>query len=178
VVTSGLQIETNFTTKSLGEAARQGRRWYAWPLWFVQNAYGILLVAGLLWAVVAGLIAAIHGKEHNVYRLLGLAGFLIVLVGVYLWSYWNTLKQRSLLLSKINPVRLTLSQEGITWVEPSGASSFVPWTMYSDFRDGRFVCALRTTAGGPYRSIPKDTLTEPTSERIRSVLLANLPESR
>jgi hypothetical protein len=175
-MSNGITIETFFTAKSLNEAARQGRKWYAWPLWFFQNLYGILLIVALLWVIVAGAISVGRGEEHNPGRILGFLALLLFIAGIALWSFLSTRKRKRELLTRLNPLKLTFSMEGVTELVPNGSSSFVPWSMYSDFYECPLIFVLRTKDGLGHRPIPKDAVPVEKRAQIRAALLAHLPE--
>jgi hypothetical protein len=67
---------------------------------------------------------------------------LAMLAGPILLFWWlrhRELQRAAEGLAAINPVKLRFTAQGIETIEKSGASSFVPWSGFSGFREGRTV---------------------------------------
>jgi hypothetical protein len=178
-VTNELQIECSFTSRSLDEIARFGRRWYYWLAFYLKGSLGLIFLGALVVAFTGGFVQNLvgHSPKQIVY-----ATFYGLPLSALLWyfrhNHLRVTHERAALLARLNPIRLAFSSAGITYTDSEGHSSFVPWSAYSKFREGRYIFALRARDSGAHHCIPKDSLPEQTSEEIRCVLLANLPENQ
>lgn len=178
-VTNELQIECSFTSRSLDEIARFGRSWYYWLAFYLKGSLGLIFLGALVVAFAWGFIQNLVGhspKQIGYATLYGLP--LSALIWYFRHNHLCVTNERAALLARLNPLRVAFSSAGITYTDSEGRSTFAPWSAYSEFREGRYIFALRTRDSGVYYCIPKGSLPEQTSERVRCVLLANLPENQ
>lgn len=173
-----MQIETSFTDKSLDETDRLGRRWYHWPLMIYRHVYVVVLFLAFLTIGLEVLIGSLRGPDRNPFH--ASLGVLVTLAVIALpvWVYRKKRRNRSVLLAKLNALKFSFTSEGISTAKKGGATSFEPWSSYSGFSQGKNIFILQRVASANRRTIPKDTLEPQDAERLRSRLLAHLPELR
>ena len=172
-----MQIEVWFTTQATDEAARMTARWYSWPLLLLGNIQGVALVAALL---IGGCVIFVNGvftaKPDLLRAALGIV-MVVVPVAGFRWAVRSEARKAEKELAAINPQKLTFDADGLHTVEKTGATSFVPWSSYSGFREGKAVILL--CDAGPaknYWIIPKKTVPESGVEQMRSAIREHLPQ--
>jgi hypothetical protein len=168
-----MQIETAFTVEALDEAAGFNRRWHYWPLFFVRNVRGFIIYLALFVIAIGNIIKDLGKPTHNIAILVAGTLGTVALIAYPIWGYGREKQKRQALLSKQGSLLLTLSAEGLAIREHNGVNTFVPWNIYSGFREGKYIFAIQQVDPPGFRAIPKDAAT---AQAIRSFLLSKLPE--
>ena len=172
-----MQIEVWFTTQATDEAAGMTSRWYAWPLLLLGNLQGVALVAALLIGGCVIFVKGVFTARPDLSRAaLGIVMVVVPVVG-FRWSLRHERRKADEELAAINPQKLTFDADGLHTLEKTGASSFVPWSSFTGFREGKAVILLRDAGSAKnYRMIPKKTVPESGVEQMRSSIREHLPE--
>jgi hypothetical protein len=133
-----------------------------WPKVFLVNWYATLLLIVILWAEIVRLI---EGKPIQPASL----GLLLIPL-FFLWFYWN----RTQAAVRNGASRLSDTQgsasfdaKGISASTSTGATSFVPWSEYTGWKEGKDVFTL--TTGKSFRALTKRGLSETELEQLRSL---------
>jgi hypothetical protein len=152
------------------------RRWYSWPLFVLQNLYGIALIAALTFAGLSAAISSLFGPSRDLPRaalglLMGTAPAL-----VWWWYYRRQSRKATGALAALNPIKLRFTAEGFHTTERSGATSFVPWSIFAGYRKGKTIFLLRDATSRQYRVIPTEGLSSDRVGQIRSAIHSCLPE--
>ena len=171
-----MEIECTFTVEALDEAARLNRRWYYWPLTVWRNLLPVLYYAAFLVIGIQFVVRNVRGETHHFQR--ALVGLLVVLalVVVPLWYFLRLYRKARAEVAELGPQKFTFTDTGISSIDKNGCTSFVPWSQYAGFREGKGIFFLRIARSEAYRVIPKETFAQRDAERLRSLLLTRLPE--
>ena len=157
-----MQLRTELTPAEIAEAMRLNRTRMYWPKVFLANWYATLLLIAILWAEIARLI---DGKPIQP----GSLGLLLIPVFL-LWLYWYR-SQRAVreTASRLSDAQgaASIDGKGISANSSTGATSFVPWSEYSGWKEGEDVFTL--TTGKSFRVLTKRGLSEPELEQLRSI---------
>jgi len=156
-----MQIQTEITPDELGQAMRLNRTKMYWPKFFLANWYASLLLVVIVWAEIARIA---DGKPIQP----GSLGVLLIPVFLF-WFYWfrtqgNVRKAASQLSDTQGSA--SVDGKGISSASSSGATSFVPWSEYSGWKEGRDVFTLTTDKS--FRVFTKRGLSEAELEQLRS----------
>jgi hypothetical protein len=143
-----VQIMTNITPEELRQAIRLNRSKTYWLKLIAANWYFTLLLIVIIWAEIARLL---EGKPI----LLNTLPILLIPV-FFLWLSWfrtrRAIEQAAQQISDIKGTAV-LTEHGIDATASSGATSFVPWSAYSAWKEGPDVFTL--TIGKTFRVFSK-----------------------
>jgi len=170
-----MDFEVSYTPKSLSEADRMARRWYFWPAFVLQNLSGIGMVIFLLIGGVTLVIESLFNSTLDVPRAALGACIVTIPGGAFWWYCRREARKTSESLAAVNPLLLSFTSDGISTKEKNGATSFVPWSSFRGFREGRTVILLDETTSRNRRMIPTDSLSSSDVQSIRNLVRSHLP---
>jgi hypothetical protein len=157
-----MQVRTEITPDELTQAMRLNRGKMYWPKVFLANWYATLLLIVIVWADIARLI---DGKPIQVASL-----GLLLIPAFLLWFYWfrtqGAVRKAASQLSDSNG-SASIDGKGISANSSKGATSFVPWSEYSGWKEGTDVFTL--TQEKSFRVFTKRGLNEAELEQLRSI---------
>ncbi len=157
-----MQVRTEITPEELKQAIRLNRNKRYWLNLFLANWYATILLIVILWAEIARIVA---GKPIQ------LASLWIVLIPVFfLWLYWyRTQSSISKAASELSDTAgsASLDSDGIHATASTGATSFIPWSQYSAWKESTEVFTL--TTGKTFRVFSKRGLSESEVGQLRSL---------
>ncbi len=162
-----MQIRTEITPDELSQAIRLNRSKMYWPRVFLANWYASLLLIVIVWAEIARYVS---GKPVQASA----AGLVLIPV-FFLWLYWfRTQGAVRKAASELSDTQGTASIDGkgISAYSSTGATSFVPWSQYSGWKEGQDVFTL--TTGKTFRVLAKRGLSEGEIEQLRSTFHAQI----
>ena len=138
-----MQIRAAVSPSELQEAARMSRGRSFWLRFFAANWYGTAL---LLLVVVVGANGAIHHQQMKWGAMLGFAAICVFFIGLS-WYRWNSRLAKIAGASNARSGTLSLESDGIRMTSASGASTFVPWSSYNKWIEGKSVFLLTGNDG-------------------------------
>ncbi|HYK37191.1 YcxB family protein [Alloacidobacterium sp.] len=157
-----MQVRTEITPDELTQAIRLNRSRMYWPKVFLANWYATLLLIVILSAEGARLIA---GKPIQPASL-----GLLLIPAFLLWLYWfrtqGAVRKAALELSDTKG-SASIDGKGISASFSTGATSFMPWSEYSGWKEGEEVFTL--TKGKSFRVFTKRGLDEAELEQLRGI---------
>jgi hypothetical protein len=162
-----MQIRTELTPDELSQAMRLNRTKMYWPRVFLANWYATLLLIVVIWAAIARIIA---GKPIQLSSL-GLLLIPIFFLGFYWYRTQQNVRTAASQLSDTQG-NASVDGKGISATASTGATSFVPWSEYSGWKEGADVFTL--TTGKSFRVLTKRGLGEADLEQLRSVFRAQI----
>lgn len=148
------------------DARRLARSKTYWLKIASANWYGILLLCAVAWGTVAGLT----GDTHPNWA--GIAVIWLVLIALFAWGFYRTKRAMHKQFIQANaalPDSITILNDGIRLDGPNEATSFRPWSNFTQCREGKRVMLLQTRYGGAL-ILPVSELSEMQRESIRQVL--------
>lgn len=162
-----MQLQTTLTSAHIREAARLARPRYFWLRFFAYSWYSTTLCVIVLYQDANALL------QHKPIRwdaTAGLLGLAAVLYGIR-YSRWRAR------LSRVAAVRsrtasISLDTDGVRTRQESGAVTFVPWTGFTKWTEGRNVFLLKSKDGATI--LPVD---ETNRDSVRSLLQACVIDS-
>jgi len=164
------EFEVSFTTRSINEAERMCTSWYSWPLFMVENLYGIILIGMLIIGGLYALFTNLWGPSRDLSRA---ALGLLMAAGPTLawwWNYRRESRKAVKALDALNPIKLRFTAEGLHTTERNGATNFAPWSIYAGYREGKTIFLLQDATLSQYRVIPAGGLSAYRVGQIRSAI--------
>lgn len=162
-----MQLRTEITPSELTEAMRLNRTRMYWPKVFLANWYATLLLIVVVWAEIARMI---DGKPVQPSSL----GLLLIPV-FFLWFYWyrtqGAVRKAASQLSDTQG-SATIDGKGISANFSTGSISFVPWSEFRGWKEGKDVFTL--TTGESFRVLTKRGLSESQLEQMRSTFRSQI----
>jgi hypothetical protein len=137
-----MQLQSTLTSAQIHEAARLARPRYFWLRFFAYSWYSTALCVV---AVYTAADALLRHKPIPWDATGGALAFALLFYGLR-WSRW---KRR---LSRVAAIRsraasISLDPDGIRTRQESGATTFVPWTGFTKWSEGRNVFLLTSKDG-------------------------------
>jgi hypothetical protein len=90
--------------------------------------------------------------------------------------HYRTQRKRAKALASLTPLTFQLESSGLKVADTKGATSFEPWSTFTDFQPKQHTIVLKRTNKITYRTIPTDTLPPHEVAQLRAILLSRLPE--
>ena len=162
-----MQIQTEITADELKQAISLNQPSTHWLKVLQANGLAIALLAGILWADIKSQMAGKH---------VPLVSWALLLIPVLLiWLYWY--RKQSAVQSAVSkpsntPGFASVDANGISYTNSTGAPSFVPWTEYSGWKEGKDVFTL--TKGKSFNVLTKRGLNEAEAEQFRSLFRSQI----
>lgn len=133
-----MQIRTDVTPTEVKEAIMLSRPRRFWLRFFAANWYMSLLSLGVIGVDLNTLLH--HGTPEW-----GPTGILLAIAGGFIyfsWFRWNSKVSSSLRTANRRIESLSLDRDGVKIKLRSGASTFVPWSSYSRWIEGKDIFLL------------------------------------
>lgn len=161
-----MQLSGKLTDEDLTDVRHLARSKTYWLKIAARNWYGILLLCAVAWGTVAGLTGETHPNWAAV------AGIWLVLIALSAWSFYRTKRTMHKQFIQANaslPDSITILKDGLRLDGPNGATSFQPWSNFTQCREGKRVMLLQTRYGGAL-ILPVAKLSEMERESIRQIV--------
>ncbi|MBW4040470.1 MAG: YcxB family protein [Acidobacteria bacterium] len=160
-MTTHVTLSTELTPDEVRQGTRLNRGYVYWFNLFRAYWYSTVLLVVILWANIARVV--------NGQRLQPASVCLVLIPSFFLWFVWNrrssAVRKTATQLSDAQ-ASATADAKGINTKTSTGATSFVPWSDYSAWREGNDVFALVTARNS--RILSKRGLGEADLEQLRS----------
>ncbi len=157
-----MQVETEITEDELSQAISLNRPSNYWLNVLQANGLPIALLVGILWADIKWQMAGKH---------VPLVSWALLLIPVLLiWFYWyrkHSAVRRAVARPTNTPGSASVDANGISYTTSTGAPSFVPWSEYSGWKEGKDVFTL--TKVRSFHILSKRGLNEADVEQLRSL---------
>jgi hypothetical protein len=101
-----------------------------------------------------------------------------VLVGIVLWSYYSTHRKQARELTQLNATladNIILTNDGVKFDGPDGATGFLPWRNFKGWREGERVLLIDKCEGNSSVMIPIAHLSEIERLPVRQFLQSHIP---
>ena len=154
--------------KDIGTLVRS--KWY-WPHLLIKNLHGLLFLAVLLWATIAGAIAG--EREHWRARV----AIVLVVAAVFGWALFSARRSRKRQLTALNaglPDHIDVDVKGIETHNANGATSFRPWSAMRGWRSRETVILLDLVETKSFLILPLTELTSSDAAVLRGMLTSQL----
>ena len=160
-----MRIRATITPSELQEAARMSRSKYFWLRFFVANWYATALCLLLIGVAINALVSGGHPQW-------GAMGLLFVICSFFIWFSWyryNRSLPKSASGMSERAGTLLLGPDGIKMELASGASTFIPWSSYTKWQEGKSVFVITGKEGATV--IP---IEDGSNHTIRNLLLSKI----
>ena len=160
-----MQIRTNITPTEVQEAVMLSRSRRFWLKFVAANWYMSLLALGVIGADINVLV------NHRTPQW-GPTGILLAIATAFIyfsWYRWKTKVSKSLQTANGRIECLSLDPDGVRIKLDSGASTFVPWSSYSRWAEGKSIFLLVGKDG--VTIVPAD---EGSRESVRGLLASQI----
>jgi hypothetical protein len=162
-----MQVQTEITANELSEAISLNRPSMSWLKDVQANGYAIALLVAILWVDIKNQAAGKHVPPVSWILLL----IPVLLIGFY-WYRKQSAVQRAVSKPSNMPGTATLDAKGISSTTSAGAPSFVAWSEYSGWKEGKDVFTL--TKGKSFQVVTKRGLNEAEVEQLRSLFRSQI----
>ncbi len=162
-----VEIHTEITASELSQAIGLNQPSTHWRKTFQANGLASALLVGILWADVKSQIAGKHVPP--------ISWALLLVPALLFWFYWyrkHSAVRRAVTRPSNTPGSATVDANGISYTNSTGAPSFVPWSEYSGWKEGKDVFTL--TKAKSCHVLPKRGLNEAEAEQLRSLFRSQI----
>lgn len=169
---SGVQIHTEITADELSQAISLNRPTTYWLKVLRANGLAIAMIVGIVWADIHIRIA---GKHIPPVRFVLLLIVLLLIPVSLIWLYWyreQSAVRRAVSRPSNTPESASVDANGIRTSTSTGATSFVPWSEFSGWKEGKDVFTL--TKGKSFDVLTKRGLNEAEVEQLRSLFRSQI----
>lgn len=166
-----MQISGKLTEADLNDVRKTTRSKTYWLKLLLGNWYGIALLLIVVWATISGLL----GQTNPNWRAVALIWAL--LAGIVLWAVYRTKRARAREFKQLNatlPDQVSLTNDGVKWDGPNGATGFLPWRNFKGWRQGRRVVLVDEREGNRFVILPVAQLSEVERLPIRQLLRSHI----
>lgn len=158
-----------FSAEDLADVAHLTRPRFYWLLIILQSWHGLLLLVGIAWATILGLI----GRTDPMWWAVGVIW--AVVVGIFVWSAYSVKRDAARHLELLNETLLdavTFTTEGVAWTSSHGTTPLVEWRRFIRWRERPRVIALDWPDG--LIILPIAHLQETERQRLRDFLRSQI----
>jgi len=137
-----MQLQTTLTSAQVQEAARLARPRFFWLRFFAYSWYSTFIC-------VAVVVADVNAVAHHHPIRWNDTGFALALAALFYGLRYSRWRSR---LSKVAATRsrnasISLDTDGVRTRQESGATTFVPWTGFTKWSEGKNVFLLTSKDG-------------------------------
>jgi hypothetical protein len=162
-----MQVQTEITADELSEAIGLNQSSTHWLNTLRANGYAVALLVGILWADIKRQMAGKHVPA--------ISWALLLIPVLLIWFYWyrkNSAVRRAVSRPSNTPGTASVDANGISYTNSTGAPSFVPWSEYSGWKEGKDVFTLTKTKS--FHVLAKRGLNEADIEQLRSLFRSQI----
>jgi YcxB-like protein len=162
-----MQVQTEITADELSQAIGLNRPANYWQNVLQANGLALALLVGILWADVKRQMAGKHVPA--------VSWALLLIPVLLIWFYWyrkHSDVRRAVSKPSNTPGSASVDANGISSTTSTGAPSFVPWSEYSGWKEGKDVFTL--TKGKSFNVVTKRGLNEADVEQLRSLFRSQI----
>jgi hypothetical protein len=162
-----MQVQTEITADELSQAISLNRPANYWPNALRANGLALAMLVGILWADIKTQMAGKHVPA--------VSWALLLIPVLLIWFYWH--RKQSAVRSAVSrpsntPGSASVDANGISYTNSTGAPSFVPWSEYSGWKEGKDVFTLTKTKS--FHVLAKRGLNEADVEQLRSLFRSQI----
>jgi hypothetical protein len=138
-----MQVRATISPSELQEAIRMSRSRYFWLRFFAANWYATLICLVVIGVAVNALVHNEHPKWRAMAIMFAIGSFFIG------WSWYRSNRGSSAGAKALSARSGTVSldADGIRTILTSGASTFIPWSSYAKWKEGKSVFLLTGSEG-------------------------------
>jgi hypothetical protein len=143
-----------------------------WPKLFLANWYGVGIICAMLWATISGFL----GYTKPNWRAAGLIW--LVVASIAGWAVYRAKSAKDLELRQLNaslPDWVTLSDQGVKFDGPNGATAIQPWRNFKGWREAQRVILLEQSDGNQFVILPTGELLEIECQTIQRFVQSHIP---
>ena len=162
-----MQFTGKVTEADLSDVRKMTLSKMHWFKLLLANWYRAGIILAISWATIAGLL----GQERPNWRAVSVIW--MVIAGVVGWSVYDTKRKQVRELTKLNATladHIILTNDGLKWSGPNGASGFLPWRNFKGWREGQRVMLVDQCEGNRFVILPFGELSEIQREPVRQFL--------
>lgn len=159
-----MQIRATLTPAEMKEAARISRPNRFWFRFFAANWYSTVLCLLVLGVAINSLLNHENVRWGPMAGVFAFGAFFIWLS----WFRWNARLEKAAAALSAKSGTVSLGSDGIRSTFANGGSSFVPWSSFSSWKEGRSIFVLN---GESAAILPSD---DGNRDSIRSLIKANV----
>jgi hypothetical protein len=162
-----MQVHTEVTADELSQAISLNRPSKYWLNALRVNGYAIVMLVVILWVDIKNQMAGKH---------VPLVSWVLLLIPVSLiclyWYRKHSAVRRAVSKPGNTPGSASVDANGISSTNSAGAPSFVPWSAFSGWKEGKDVFTL--TKGKSFNVVTKRGLSEAEVEQLRSLFRSQI----
>jgi hypothetical protein len=161
-----MQVRAQLTPEELKDAARLIRPKMFWLRMALANWYALTILIAVVGAII---YHAMNSLPYNWAGALGVAGIALLFLGFSWWRYNSRIGKITDRWNK-NCGNSSLDTDGIRTDAANGATTFVPWSAYSTWKEGKLVFLVK--GDNAEQVIPKEGLG--SSEQVKGLLASKV----
>ena len=162
-----MQIDTEVTADELSQAIALNRSSAYWLNVLRAHGLPLALLFAILWVDIRARMA---GKPVPAVSW-ALLVIPVLLIGFYWYRKYSAVR-RAVSRPSNTPGSASVDANGISYTASTGAPSFVPWSEYSGWKEGKDVFTL--TKAKSFHVLPKRGLNEAALEQLRSLFRSQI----
>ena len=167
-----MQFIGKLTEADLSDVRSLTRSKMFWLKLLLMNWYGTALTLIVVWATISGLLGYTTPNWPAVALLWA------AIAGIVFWVVYRTKRAQARELTQLNatlPDQVILTNEGVKFDGPNGATSFQPWRNFKGWREGRRVVLVDQCEGNVSVVLPVAQLSEIERLPIQQFLQSHIP---
>ncbi|HXP81774.1 MAG TPA: YcxB family protein [Verrucomicrobiae bacterium] len=133
---------------------------------------GLIVLALRAWRLSLGFLARTPPDWQAVAMIWAVAA------GIILWTVYMVRRGRTRQLTQLNATRpdlMSLTNDGMKFDGPNGATALVPWRNFKGWREGRRIVLVERSEGNRFVMLPVSKLSEIERLPIRQFLQSHIP---
>jgi len=167
-----MQFTGKVTEADLNDVRKMTLSKMYWPKLLLANWYGTALILMLVWATIAGLLGQINPNWRALAVIWGVVGAIV------LWAVYRTKRAQARELTQLNATladNISLTNDGVKWDGPNGATGFLPWRNFKGWRERGRVVLVDQCEGNRFVILPIAQLSEIERLPVRQFLQSHIP---
>jgi len=162
-----MQVQTEITADELSQAISLNRPSNYWLGVLRINGYAVAMIVAILWVDIKNQMAGKHVPPVS-WALLLIPVSLIC----FFWYRRHSAVRRAVSKPSNTPGSASIDANGITSTNSAGAPSFVPWSAFSGWKEGKDV--FTQTKGKSFNVVTKRGLNEAEVDQLRSLFRSQI----
>jgi len=167
-----MEVSTRVSRAEMQESIHLNRTTKSWAALIFGNLHLMLYSIAFLIGAGVAIGKAVSGHDPDLWReLLILIGILLFLAAIMYFKWSGNPSKTAKRINALNGT-VRFESEGLHERLGSGASSFIPWTTVTRWKEGKRVFMVCT--GRTFRTIAKAQMSEGDIVYLRAILQANV----
>jgi hypothetical protein len=163
-----MDFDSKLSNAEMREAFWMNQTWQTWFGPLARKLHVLVFVAAAAMGVMLDVVEHQHSRLGNVGILVGPEAIVLVIY------WWRISRRVAGMTARVNAVtkRITLDASGIKALSRSESMTYLPWSNYRFWKEGRLVFTVGN--GKTFRTIPKRGMSELELSAVRGILQSQI----